>query len=144
MGTLSRRSFIKLIQRGLAFGGLAAFTAPVVAFFFPARLEEMPSEPLLIGASEEIPVNGSKTVRFGRYPALVIHTPDGLHAYSAICTHFACIVKWDSDLGQIVCPCHEGFFDPSDGRVLSGPPPSPLQSLAVQIIDGQIFLGGEA
>ncbi len=141
---VTRREFLKLLNRGLAVTGLTAFAAPIVAYFFPAKLEEMPSEPVLVGAVEELPADASKTVRFGRYPALVIHTSEGLRAYSAVCTHFACIVKWDPALGQIVCPCHEGYFDPLDGHVISGPPPIPLEPIKVEIVDGQIYVGGEA
>lgn len=144
MNEITRRQFIKLIHQGLAFIGLAALATPVVAFFFPAKLEEMPSEPVLVSAESEIPEDESKTISFGRYPALIIHTPQGLKAYSAVCTHFACIVKWDKELGQIVCPCHEGYFSPLDGSVLSGPPPSPLTPLPLNIVDGQIYIGGEA
>ena len=75
---------------------------------------------------------------------IIIHMPDGLRAYSAVCTHFACIVKWDAERGEIVCPCHDGFFDPNDGKVITGPPPSPLETLQVEIIDGQIFVGAQA
>ena len=144
MNNLTRREFLKLINRGLAFTGLAAIVAPIVAFFYPSNLEEMPSEPVRVSTEGEMPLNESKTVRFGRYPALVINTAEGLRAYSAVCTHFACIVKWDPDLGQIVCPCHEGYFDPLDGHVISGPPPTPLETLPVNIVDGEIYVGGEA
>jgi Rieske Fe-S protein len=82
-------------------------------------------------------------VQFGRYPAIIINTDQGLRAYSAVCTHFACIVKWNPELYEIVCPCHEGYFDPYDGSVISGPPPTPLESLPVNIVDGQIYVGGE-
>ena len=143
MDKITRHEFIKLFQHGLTLTGVAAVLGPIVAYFFPAKLEEMPSEPMLVGAEQDLPPGASKTVRFGRYPALVIHTPEGLRAYSAVCTHFACIVKWDAAQGQIVCPCHEGYFDALDGHVLSGPPPEPLTILPVKNIDCQIYVGGE-
>jgi Rieske Fe-S protein len=31
-----------------------------------------------------------------------------------------------------VCPCHGGAYD-RDGRVVAGPPPQPLQRLAVRV-----------
>ncbi|UCF60200.1 MAG: ubiquinol-cytochrome c reductase iron-sulfur subunit, partial [Anaerolineaceae bacterium] len=81
----------------------------------------------------------------GRYPALVLNTPeDGLLAYSAVCTHFACLVKWNPESGMIECPCHEGYFSPSDGSVISGPPPEPLEIIQLFIEDDTIFIGGEA
>jgi Rieske Fe-S protein len=141
---LTRKDFLKLLNRLLTVTGLAVVATPIVAFFFPAKLEEMPSEPVLVCPQEDLPEQASKTISFGRYPALVIHTSQGLRAYSAVCTHFACIVKWDADLGQIMCPCHDGFFDPLDGSVITGPPPTALEAIKVEVVDGQIYIGGEA
>lgn len=146
MNKISRKSFLKLSKNILAALGMGAILTPIVAFFYPSKLEEVPSEPVSAGHIDEIPPGTSKTIRFGRYPAIVIHTTSGLKAYSAVCTHFACITKWDASIGQIVCPCHEGYFDPEDGSVLSGPPPTSLESLSVYIEDTTIFVsaGGDA
>ena len=143
MNRITRRDFLKFLNRILTVTGIAFIATPIVAFFYPPKLEETPSDPVLVSSTDELPENESKTIGFGRYPALVIHTKQGLRAYSAVCTHFACIVKWDPELEQIVCPCHEGYFDPLDGSVISGPPPTPLEALAINIIDGQIYIGGE-
>lgn len=138
---MNRRAFLKHVQSlALAAGGLAVI-GPIVSYFFPTKLEEMPSEPVPAGSEASIPPGASKTVPYGRWPALVIHTPDGLRAYSGVCTHFGCIVKWDADSGQIACPCHEGYFDPADGSVISGPPPTGLQALPVSVENGQIIIG---
>lgn len=144
MSAITRQDFLKLVQRGLALTGMVAIAGPVVAYFFPKKLEEMPTEPVLVCKEAELPVGASKTVRFGRYPALVIHTTEGLVAYSAVCTHFACLVKWDETLNQIVCPCHEGYFSPTDGSVISGPPPTPLTILSVNIVNGEIYVGPQS
>jgi cytochrome b6-f complex iron-sulfur subunit len=143
MNALNRQEFLKLVQRGLALFGLTVIAAPIVAYFYPTNLQETPLEPVLVGDESDLPMNSAKTVRFGRYPALVVNTVMGLRAYSAVCTHFGCIVKWNPDSGEIACPCHEGYFDPLDGHVISGPPPEPLLPIQVQLVDGQIFIGGE-
>lgn len=142
MSQITRRDFLKILNRALTVAGLAAIAAPILAYFYPPSLEETPSEPVLVGAENDIPLNTGKTIRYGRYPALVVNTNEGLRAYSAVCTHFACIVKWDAEKGQIACPCHAGYFDPLDGHVLAGPPPTPLASLPVEVRDGQVYLGG--
>jgi Rieske Fe-S protein len=142
---LERRAFVKLLNRLLALGGAAALLGPIIAYFWPSRLEEVPSEPVPVDRADAIEIGGSRTVRFGRYPAIVINNPDaGFVAYSAVCTHFACLVKWNPASGMLECPCHEGFFDPRDGSVISGPPPAPLESIRVFIEDGNLFIGGEA
>lgn len=146
MSKITRRDFLKVVNRVLAATGLAAVFGPVVAYFYPPNLDETPSEPVLVAPEAELGVGDSRTVSFGRYPALVINTAAGLKAYSAVCTHFACICKWDPNLEQIVCPCHEGFFNPADGSVISGPPPKGLTPLQTEIKDGDVYVsvGGES
>jgi Rieske Fe-S protein len=144
MSNITRHDFIKLGKSFLTVTGLAVILGPIVAYFYPAELEETPSEPVLVCQEDELPPGESKTVRFGRYPAIVINTTQGLRAYSAVCTHFACIVKWNPENYEIECPCHEGYFDPHNGEVLSGPPPTPLEAIRVEIVDGEIYVGGAA
>ena len=146
MDNVTRRDFLNLLKGTGAVIGVGAVATPVVAYFYPPKLEEMPSEPVLVCAEEELPVGDSRTVKFGRYPAIVVHLESGLKAYSAVCTHFACIVKWNADAQRLDCPCHDGFFSAKDGTVVSGPPPSPLTMLETEIVDGQIYVkvGGEA
>jgi Rieske Fe-S protein len=118
-------------------------TIPVLVYLYPKDLAETPAEPVPVCASEDLPVGASKVMQFGRYPALVLNTEDGLKAYSAVCTHFACLVKYNAETGEIDCPCHEGYFDPLDGSVISGPPPRPLDALPVDVAeDGLIYIGG--
>ena len=142
MSPITRREFIKLLNNALAVTGAAAVVAPVLAYFYPSNLQETPSEPIRVSTVDELPVGESKTISYGRYPALVINTPQGLRAFSAVCTHFACIVKWDTAKGQIYCPCHDGYFDPSDGHVVSGPPPIALTTIPVSVVNNEIFVGG--
>lgn len=142
MAKISRRDFLKLTNRFLTVTGLAVILSPIIAFFYPSNLEEVPSEPVMVGSVDELPPGESKTVRFGRYPAIVINTSDGIRAYSAVCTHFACIVKWDLERYEIVCPCHDGFFNPYNGEVISGPPPTPLEPINIEVVDGLIYIGG--
>ena len=140
---ITRRSFVKGASALFSLVGLGALVGPMVAFFWPAKLEEMPSEPVAVAAADSIPVGEATTVRFGRYPAIVIHMPDGIRSYSAVCTHFACLVKWNPDSGMIECPCHAGFFRPEDGSVISGPPPEPLLTIPNFVRDNTLFIGGE-
>lgn len=144
MSQITRRDFLDLVKKGLAATGLTALLAPVLAYFYPPSLEEQPSEPVNIGSPEDIPPGESLVVAFGRYPALIIHTDQGFRAYSAVCTHFACICKWNKEDQVIQCPCHEGYFEPYEGGVVSGPPPLPLEKIPLSIIDGEIFIGGSA
>ena len=144
MSDITRRDFLNIIKKGLAATGLTALLAPFLAYFYPPSLEEMPAEAVSIGMVDDLKPGESVTVPFGRYPALVIHTTEGIKAYSAVCTHFACICKWDKEEEVIFCPCHEGYFEPLEGGVIFGPPPLPLQAIRVEIIDGEIMIGGSS
>lgn len=69
---------------------------------------------------------------------------DGIVAYSAVCTHEGCDVSdWNEDALQLVCPCHDSEFDPSDnGQVTDGPARRRLASLPLRIVDGRLTAGG--
>ena len=145
MSDITRRDFLKLLQGAGALIGLSAVAMPVVAYFYPPKLIEMPTEPVLVCPQSELQVGEAKIVEFGRYPAIVINTENGLKAYSAVCTHFACLVKWNPETKRLECPCHDGYFNAADGSVISGPPPKPLLALAAEVVDGQIYVKvGEA
>jgi len=144
MSKLTRRDFLNVLKRILTATGLTALLAPVVAYFYPPDLEETPSDPVRVGTEDELPPGASITVPFGRYPAIVINTGSGLRAYSAVCTHFSCIVKWDEDEEYLACPCHDGFFEADTGDVISGPPPTGLEKIELTVEEGVIFIGGTA
>lgn len=69
---------------------------------------------------------------------------DGIVAYSAVCTHEGCDVSdWNEDALQLVCPCHDSEFDPSDnGQATSGPARRRLAALPLEIADGRLMAGG--
>ncbi len=141
MNNISRSEFIKTIKLVFASTGLVAIAAPILSYLYPSQLEETPSTAVFVAKVEELPANESRTVLYRRYPAIVVNTSQGLKGYSAVCTHFACIVKWNKEIGQFACPCHAGFYDPLDGHVISGPPPRPLPTIPVKIVNDEIFLG---
>jgi len=60
-------------------------------------------------------------------------------AMSNICTHLGCRVRWIADQQTFFCPCHNGVFD-KDGKVVSGPPPRPLDRYETNVEDGVLFI----
>jgi len=83
-------------------------------------------------------------------PTRLEWTAEGFAAYSAICTHLACTVRFSSEgmaaapFSHVHCPCHAGVFDPRRGAaVVAGPPPRPLPQLAVRITAaGEVVAAG--
>jgi menaquinol-cytochrome c reductase iron-sulfur subunit len=60
-------------------------------------------------------------------------------AYDPHCTHLGCPYRWDSGKQAFLCPCHGGVFS-KDGKVVSGPPPKPLQRFPVKVASGFIYI----
>jgi Rieske Fe-S protein len=60
-------------------------------------------------------------------------------AFSATCTHRPCTVQYQSS--SIYCPCHGGTFNPNNGNVEGGPPPTPLPEYSVLIQNNNLYVG---
>jgi thiosulfate dehydrogenase [quinone] large subunit len=72
-------------------------------------------------------------------PAWLVHpSASQFVAFSAVCTHAGCTVGFDQSSMHFVCPCHGGTYDARSGRVLAGPPPSPLPHIPVHLYHGEI------
>ncbi|OGO27696.1 MAG: hypothetical protein A2W33_01870 [Chloroflexi bacterium RBG_16_52_11] len=61
-------------------------------------------------------------------------------AMSNICTHLGCRVRWIADKEIFLSPCHNGVFD-REGKVISGPPPRPLDRYEVKVENDQLLIG---
>lgn len=73
-------------------------------------------------------------------PLAIIRPPGGSAlAISLVCTHLGCRVHWQPKARTFLCPCHMGIFD-EQGRVLSGPPPSPLPQHRVSVEGENLFV----
>ncbi|MCX8030753.1 MAG: ubiquinol-cytochrome c reductase iron-sulfur subunit [Thermodesulfovibrionales bacterium] len=66
-------------------------------------------------------------------------TEDEIVVFSPYCTHLGCLIKWNSISNEFICSCHGGKFD-KDGKVIAGPPPTPLERLPYQIKNGKIYI----
>ena len=87
----------------------------------------------------------------GRDPRM--WAPDGIVAYSKICTHAGCAIALyraplyepTSARPALICPCHYSTFDPATGAgVLFGPAGRPLPQLPLQLdADGTLRAGGD-
>jgi ubiquinol-cytochrome c reductase iron-sulfur subunit len=62
-------------------------------------------------------------------------TPEGLVAYSKLCTHVGCPVGlYQAGVHLLLCPCHQSTFDVLDGaRPIFGPAARPLPQLPLRI-----------
>jgi Rieske Fe-S protein len=69
----------------------------------------------------------------------LVRSGQDVRALESTCTHLGCRTSYDRQAKRIVCPCHGGVFG-IDGRVLDGPPPAPLASLATRVDGDQVLV----
>jgi cytochrome b6-f complex iron-sulfur subunit len=137
----SRRRFLRWLAGLTVVSTLAMIVTPILGFLVPPRTSGTSAGgKVLVAKTSDIPPGAGKVVALGSKPAIVVNTDQGVHAYSAICTHLGCVVAWNDLAGVIQCPCHDGRFNPVSGTVVSGPPPAPLPALNVSVEGDQIFL----
>lgn len=136
---ISRRDFLGWIIKSGLLATLGAMLFPALQYLLPVTRRGPAVGMKEVARVEDIPDGGSKKVVLGGSALILIRTQDRLKAFSAICTHLGCLVDWDGQKREIVCPCHAGVFD-VEGRPVSGPPPRPLPSYPVKLIDGKIFV----
>lgn len=73
-------------------------------------------------------------------------SPEGLLAYSKVCTHAGCPVGlYQADTHQLICPCHQSAFDVLDGaRPVFGPATRSLPQLNLEVgPDGVLHAAGD-
>jgi cytochrome b6-f complex iron-sulfur subunit len=137
----SRRRFVRFLMGFSIVSSIAMVITPIVGFLIPAKTASGGAGgKVLAGTLDTLPVGAGTVVSVGSKPAIVIDTAAGVKAYSAICTHLGCIVMWDDTAQNIVCPCHDGRFNPASGAVISGPPPAPLPVLNAVVEGNDIYI----
>jgi cytochrome b6-f complex iron-sulfur subunit len=118
-----------LFVGAVGFAGKAALDAQRIESFTPVKIEG--AEGLAMGTSLNF-----------RYPAdkdsaILIRSLDGsYHAFGQKCTHLSCPVYFERNHQRLECPCHEGAFNAQTGDVLYGPPPRPLDTIALEVREG--------
>ena len=127
---VGRRRFLS--QAVMGFGllfGVGALALRLLQFLVPlARPKRY--EAVLIGAESQVPIGEAVPMDLNERKIVVLRTSDGVAAFSRRCTDLGCLVSWNKEREQFVCPCHQGVFDRT-GKNISGPPPRPLDRLEV-------------
>lgn len=135
----TRRDFLGIC----AGGGAALFMAGIgyIVFRYLAPKPTNEQQVKIEFPESEVTSGGAKFFEFAGKSAVLVRRKDGtLTAMSAVCTHLGCIVQWQQDKEQFLCPCHAGIYG-IDGKVLAGPPPKPLQVIPVITAAGKIVVG---
>jgi menaquinol-cytochrome c reductase iron-sulfur subunit len=152
---LERKGFLGLMT--WAIGGLIGLgmSIPAVSYLIGPSLQKISGEDWIrLGSTSKvelgIPTLFKTTIRrqtgwiiSEEEVSAYIYTDQGRDyiAFSNICSHLGCKVRWIDDEDQFFCPCHNAIFD-RDGGVLTGPPPRPLDRYPVMVEDDQIYIQG--
>jgi len=131
---VTRREFTK----SLVWVSLATFLANAVLVVLGRLKRDWGSETLpqvQVATLDELPVGGARVFYYPGVddPCLLVRLDtDRYVAFGQKCTHLGCPVNYRAAARRLYCPCHEGFFDVEDGRVLAGPPSRPLPRIALE------------
>ncbi len=109
------------------------------------RLSALPKaeSSITVATAEEVPVGGYKLFNYPTADHLCIlirRTETVYAAFSQSCTHLMCPVHFRAETNQFVCPCHEGFFDATDGTVIAGPPRRSLPQYFVSVAGNKVIV----
>lgn len=133
----TRRGLLKGVLGAISAFGLGSVIYAFYRFLAPGAGGGAPVEIPL----DEISSGGTAYFQYGGAPGILLRGEDGaLRAFSLVCTHLACTVIWNGEKREFHCPCHDGFFD-GEGRVLSGPPPAPLDRWKVEVQGNKVIIG---
>lgn len=136
---IARRRFLDNTLRGFGVLAAAALLWPALSYVFPARRRGGADERASAGKQDGWAVWEMRKVALGGKAVGVIRTEQGFRAFSLVCTHLGCIVHWNSARREFECPCHAAKFD-ADGRVIAGPPPSPLPPFNAAVVQGEVIV----
>ena len=123
----SRRSLLSWLLGGGVAASLISFLYPVIHFLNPPHISEAAVDEVSGGKVEDLKPNSGKIVKFGSKPALLVRVSDTeWKALSAVCTHLNCTVQYQTLDAADLVRLPQRHVRPN-GRVVSGPPPKPLE-----------------
>jgi glycine/D-amino acid oxidase-like deaminating enzyme/nitrite reductase/ring-hydroxylating ferredoxin subunit len=104
---------------------------------YPAHFVGDLFKPPQARALEQVHPGEGRLVQLGRERLAVYKAQDGTaHAFSPVCPHMGCHVKWNGGEKSWDCPCHGSRFACDTGEVLNGPA---VSGLARKPLEGDDF-----
>jgi cytochrome b6-f complex iron-sulfur subunit len=141
---LGRRNLLQWILGGGFVASLLSFLYPAFKFMNPPVVPEAATDEVVGGRAGDMRPNSGKIVKFGNRPVLLVCLSDTeWRAFSAVCSHLNCTVQYQDSTRQIWCACHNGLYD-LNGKVVSGPPPKPLEEYTVRLRGDEVVISRRA
>ena len=139
MDNSGRRTFLGICLGGLGVLASAAVGWPLFRYLAPHSGKGAVGK--IIIPEKDVPEGEAKFFQYNGSAAVLVRKMDGsLVALLAVCTHLGCIVQWQKDKQDFLCPCHAGHYS-ADGIVTAGPPPKPLPKIPFSVAGGNITVG---
>jgi Rieske Fe-S protein len=150
---LDRKGFVKIVTAALGSLMAAIIGLPVIQYFIsPALTKAAEDDWITLGDLDNYPLGTPTLFNFTltkvngwerssqSYGVFVLRKSlEDVTVYSDICTHLSCRVNWNESSQQYACPCHAAYFD-IEGKVISGPPPRPLDQFELKVESNQLFI----
>ncbi len=162
-GSSTRRVFYRRMIQILG-GAITAMIAAPAAAYLLLRPKSVGADDLVevadlgdlpVGLPQEVVyyrtrVDGWKRSREKATAWVVKTAKEKAVAISPQCPHLGCIYHWEGERtdsegsanAAFVCPCHASTFA-SDGTVLGGPAPRPLDRYVSRVESGKLLVGSE-
>jgi len=138
-GSSSRRTFIGACLGCLGAIAASAVSWPLFRYLSPRSGGEKTGTVVI--PVRDVPEGEAKFFEYAGSAAVLVRKRGGeLVALSAVCTHLGCIVQWEKEKQDFLCPCHAGLYSP-DGEVIAGPPPRSLKKLPYAVTGGNVTIG---
>jgi len=144
---MERRAFLKRVIKSFFALIVLALTLSV-RYMYPVGIRKKTLHFFLLFDEDDLPGAGLKRADFtydrsGRKihgKVFVVAAKGGYIALSPVCSHLGCLVNWDTNRGEFLCPCHGGRYG-MEGEVIAGPPPGPLTRLPLEVTEGKVYVG---
>lgn len=138
---VSRRRLLLAATGVVGFALVGSWIGSGVLFLHPPKNALIPEKTVRLGREDDFKANTARRFEIGGKTIILIRDAMGrFHALSAVCTHSdVCLVEWEGETQELVCPCHKAMFDVR-GNVLEGPPPRPLPLYPVRVVQGAVFV----
>jgi menaquinol-cytochrome c reductase iron-sulfur subunit len=147
---VNRDDFLKMLSLGLS--GVIGLVAMIPGVGFILNYLFIAKEPKWIGVGKVDSFKEGETARVGFQDPYIVPW-DGVSshrsawvrrvgdasftAFALNCTHLGCPVRWEAQAELFMCPCHGGVYY-KNGDVAGGPPPRPLHTYPVRIVDNRV------
>jgi cytochrome b6-f complex iron-sulfur subunit len=137
---MKRRNFLNTILGGFSAAFAGSIIYPMLAFLKTPPTTTVEVTSVKVGKVGDLAPNTAKVFQFGERAAMIVKSASGeMRAFDATCTHLACTVQYRADKSDIWCACHNGVYD-MNGRNVSGPPPRPMTTMKVSILNDEIIV----